>query len=335
MIAVTVIGSGFMGQNHARAVADHPSLALDSVVDIDAERASALAETFGADASLTEYEAALDRADAAVIATPESVHADQANAALDRGVHLLLEKPITESLEKARALADRTGDVGVVTGVSFILRYDPGYARARQAAADGDLGDLIAARVKRGITIEESRRIGARGHPLYYMSVHDIDALLWCVDSTVKEVRAIEHRGELSDVGVPDATQALLSFADGPIATIEGYGTLPNDTPGGIEAAFELVGSQGTATVETPGNVLSVTSESGYDRPDVRHWPVVNQEMGGAVANQIDRFAKAINGSHEMLASVRDGYRAQRIATAIEEAIDTGDTVALDAIDQG
>lgn len=335
MIAVTVIGGGFMGENHARAVADHPSLALDSVVDVDVDRASKLAEAFGADASLADYEVALDRADAAVIATPESVHAEQADAALDRDVHLLLEKPITESIEDARTLADRTIGTDVVTGVSFVLRYDPGYARARKTAADGTLGDLVAARVKRGITIEESRRIGARGHPLYYMNVHDVDALLWCADSGVEEVRAVERRGELSDVDVPDATQALLTFASGTIATVEGYGTLPNDTPGGIEASFELVGTKGTVAVETPGDVLSITTETGYDRPDVRHWPVVNDEMDGAVAKQIDRFAKAIDGSNEMLASVHDGYRAQRVATAIEEAIETGDTISPDAIDGG
>ncbi len=161
------------------------------------------------------------------------------------------------------------------------------------------------------------------------MNVHDIDALLWCIDSTVETVRAVERRGELSDIDVPDATQALLTFEDGTIATVEGYGTLPNDTPGGIEASLELVGTRGTATVETPGNVFSTTTETGYDRPDVRHWPVVNGEMDGAVANQIDRFAAAIDGSREMLASIRDGYRAQRVATAIEEAIRTEGTVSV------
>lgn len=333
MITVTVIGGGFMGKNHARAVADHPLLALDSIVDVDADRASKIAETFDANTSLTDYEEALDRVDAAIIATPESAHAEQANAALDRGIHLLLEKPITESLTEARALADRTADADVVTGVSFVLRYDPGYAHAHQAVIDGDIGDLVAARVKRGITVEESRRIGTRGHPLYYMNVHDIDALLWCVNSPVEEVRAVERRGELSEVDVPDATQALLTFADGTIATIEGYGILPNNTPGGIEASFELVGTQGTALVETPGNVFSITTDDGYDRPDVRHWPVINKEMDGAVANQINRFVKSINGSHHMLASVRDGYRAQRIATAIEEAIDTSKMITPDKIE--
>lgn len=328
MIVVSVIGGGFMGENHARAISEHPLLKLDSIVDRDLNRASNLAERFSAKIASNDFEDALDRADAAVVATPESVHAEQANAALDRGVHLLLEKPITESIENARVLSDRTTNVDTITGASFVLRYDTGYARAREAAVNGDLGELVAMRAKRGITIGESRRIGARGHPLYYMNVHDIDALLWCVDSKVKEVQATERRGELSELDIPDATQALLTFENGTIATIEGYGTLPNETPGGIEAAFELTGTRGTATVETPGTVLSTMTETGYDRPDVRHWPIVNGEINGAVAKQIDRFAKAIDGSHEMLASVHDGYRAQLVATAIERAIRTGETIS-------
>lgn len=332
MITVTVIGGGFMGENHARAASEHPSLMLDSIVDLDADRASELAAEFGANMASNDFEDALDRADAAVIATPETVHADQAAAALDRDVHLLLEKPITKSIDDARALSNRTASVDTVTGVSFILRYDAGYARAREAAVGGDLGELVAARAKRAITIDESKRIGARGHPLYYMNVHDIDALLWCIEATVEEVRATERRGELSDIGVPDATQALLTFEDGTIASMEGYGTLPNDTPGGIKAALELTGTRGTATVETPGTVLSTTTDSGYDQPDVRHWPVVNREMDGAVAKQIDRFAKAIGGSHELLASVHDGYRAQCVATAIERAISTGKTISMSDI---
>ncbi len=125
MIAATVVGGGFMGENHAHAIADHPSLTLDSVVDIDGDRAAELANRYGANTALTEYDTALDRADAAVIATPEPLHVEQANAALDRGIHLLLEKPITESLEDARVLSDRTASADVVTGVSFVLRYDP------------------------------------------------------------------------------------------------------------------------------------------------------------------------------------------------------------------
>lgn len=329
MTDVTVIGCGFMGKNHAHAIADNPTLTLASVVDVDEERVADVADTYDAVRALTDYETALDDAEAAVVATPEFVHARQAHAALDRDVHLLLEKPITEDLEEARTLAKRAESASVATGVSFVLRYDPGYSGARNAIADGEIGEPVAARAMRAITIEESRRIGGRGHPLFYMNVHDIDAMRWCLDAEVKRVTAVERRGELEDVDVPDAQQATLEFDSGAIGVLEGYGVLPDDTPGGIVANLDVMGADGRVSVDTPGTMLTVHGES-FDRPDTRHWPIVNGRMDGCVRRQIDWFAEAVRGENHLLASMEDGYRAQAVADATLEATRTGESQTVE-----
>lgn len=329
MTTVSVIGCGFMGQNHVHAVADHPTLELDSVVDIDGTLAENVARRYDANRALTDVEEALDRADAAIIATPESAHEEQATLALDRGVHTLLEKPITEDLADARALAARASDTDLVTGVSFVLRYDPGYAGIRRAISNGELGRPIGVRAMRGITAAETRRIGHRGHPMYYMSVHDIDAMRWCLDAEADRVHAIEHRGELADVGVPDAMFATLEFDNGTIGVLEGYGTLPESTPGGIVAGLDVTGLDGRASTEAPGSSLEVYGDR-YDRPDTRHWPVVNERMDGCVRRQVDRFAQAIHDDGELLASLEDGYRAQATASAIKSAVESDRSVPVD-----
>lgn len=331
MTNVTVIGCGFMGEHHAQAVSEHPTLSLASVVDVDEDRSEEVAAAYNADSALTDFETALSGADAVVVATPEPLHEEQANAVLDAGLDLLLEKPITDSVETAQELAERTAASDQVTGVSFILRYDPAYATALNRARDGILGDIVTARGKRAITVGESRRIGERGHPNFYMSIHDIDAILAAVGEPVETVSAVERRGKLTDMDVPDAVQALLTFEDGSTGVLEGYGVLPDETPGGIVADFEVVGTDGTAVVETPGNTVEVLGES-FERPDTRHWPVVNGEMDGAVRRQIDRFARAIAGDAEMEATVTDGYRAQRIAEAIRHAAESGDQITVDSI---
>lgn len=330
MIDVAVIGCGFMGSNHAQAVSDHPLLTLASVVELERDAAEAAAEELGADAALVDVERAVADADAVVVASPESAHADQAQTVMDHDRHLLLEKPITIDTARAWDLADQADRRSTVSGVSFILRYDSGYAGVHSAVADGNVGDPVAARAKRGLTRAESERIGARGHPLYYMNVHDIDAMRWCVGSEVEEVTAVERRGSLSDIDVPDATHAILTFENGTIGTVTGYGVLPEETPGGINAEFELVGTAGTAAVDTPGTVLSVTTRAGYNRPDIRHWPVVNGQIDGAVRRQIDRFATAIADDGEMLASLSDGAQAQAIADTVHEAIDQETSVSVD-----
>ena len=332
MIEVTVLGCGFMGRNHAHAISDHPILRLASVVDIDSEAAEAVADEFDAGKTLTDPERAIADAEAVIIATPESVHEAQATTALEYDRHLLLEKPLTVDTTAAWDLVDQAEKSDIVEGVSFVLRYDPGYAGVRNAVTDGDLGNPVAVRAKRAITRAESERVGTRGHPLYYMNIHDIDAMVWCVGSAVERVTAAERRGELAHLDIPDATHATLQFADGTIGTVVGYGVFPEDTPGGIDADFELIGTEGTAVVETPGTTLSLLAKGQYDRPDVRHWPVVNGRMDGAVRRQIGTFAAAISGDGEMLASLRDGARAQTIADAIRAALASKESVTVDSL---
>lgn len=320
MIDVAVVGCGFMGRNHIHAVSDHSLLRLVSVVDLDEDVAASVANEYNATPE-TDVECAVSDAEAVIVATPETVHAEQARTVIDHDRHLLLEKPVTVDTDEAWALADRINGYDAITGVSFILRYDPGYAGLRKAVVAGDVGQPISVRAKRGITRSESERIGGRGHPLYYMNVHDIDAMRWIMGSDVREVTAVERRGELESSGVPDVMHATLSFENGAIGTLAGYGVLPDNTPGGIDAALELVGTEGTGAVDTPGTTLTINRISGYDRPDVRHWPVVNGQMDGAVRRQIDHFAKAIDGEGELLASIRDGAHAQAIADAIRKAV--------------
>jgi predicted dehydrogenase len=325
MIDVAVIGCGFMGRNHTHAVSNHPTLRLSSVVDRERELVDTVADEYGAANAFTDFERAVERADAVVVATPETVHASQARTVMDHDRHLLLEKPMTADTKEAWNLAERAADRDATCGVSFILRYDPGYAGLRSAVVDGELGEPVSVRAQRGITRSESERIGQRGHPLYYMNIHDIDAMRWCLDSEVSRVSAIERRGELSDLGVPDAMHATLTFENDAVGTLAGHGIFPNDTPGGISASLELIGTNGTASVDTPGTALTINGDSGYNRPDTRHWPVVNDRMDGAVRRQMDRFADAITGCDDLLASLTDGVYAQCVADAIRDAAEHGE----------
>ena len=326
MIDVAVVGCGFMGRNHIHAVSNHPTLRLSSVVDLDRELVDTVADEYGAVNAFTDFERAVEEADAVVVATPETVHASQARTIMDYDRHLLLEKPVTADTEEAWGLATRAANRDAISGVSFILRYDPGYAGVRSAVVDGELGEPVSVHAQRGITRSESERIGQRGHPLYYMNIHDIDAMLWCLDSEVSRVSAIERRGELNNIGVPDAMHATLTFENDAIGTLAGHGILPDDTPGGISASLELVGTNGTASVDTPGTTLTVNGDSGYDRPDIRHWPVVNNRMDGAVRCQMDRFAAAISGRSDLLTSLTDGVYAQCVADTIRDAAEHGES---------
>lgn len=331
MTRVAIVGVGNMGRNHAHAVSDHPTLVLDSVVDVDADNAAEVAETYGANRSETDAEPAFERADAAIVATPSHAHLEPAEKALDAGLHLLLEKPVSRDIDAARTFANRCYKTDLVTGVSFILRYESAYATVREAARDGDIGDVVAGRAKRTIPMSNSRKAGPGDHPLFYMNIHDVDALLSAVEERVDEVTGYERRGELTDIDIPDAHQVLLRFKDGTIATLEGYGVLPEEVPGDIAAEFELVGTDGTALVTLPSEEVELYAD-GYDRPDLHYWPVVNNRMDGAVRRQIGQFADAVAGKGEILATITDGVRAQTVAETARRAIEGNRPISPDTV---
>lgn len=332
MISVAVVGTGFMGANHARAVSEHSAFDLSYAIDIDRERAERVAEKIGT-TPVDDYRHVIDEVDAMIVATPPPTHFDLAADVLEAGIHLLLEKPITDNLADSKALAEMAASADVIDAVGFILRYDPPHATVRSRVDDDDLGEIVGARVKRAISTDPAgdRMAQLHGHPVLYMNIHDIDLLHYCLDADVKSVTAIERRGALAEAGmdIPDATQALLTFENGTIAVLEGYGVLPGDYPDNIAASFELTGTDGVASVRTPGNTVSIHAGR-HERPDTRFWPVTNGRLQGTVRTQLDHFERAINRGTRMPATMVDGYRAHVVADAVQRSIAEGESVPVE-----
>ncbi|MDR9412062.1 MAG: Gfo/Idh/MocA family oxidoreductase [Haloferacaceae archaeon] len=324
MIDVALIGCGFIGSRHAQAIEANAGLRLVAVSDRDAAAAAAVAEASATAEVVDAYEDAIDEAAAVVVATPEVAHAEQAAATLARDRHLILEKPLTVETARAWDLVDDAAKRDVIAGTSFVLRYEDAHRELYDAVSSGRFGEQIALRALRAITRSESERVGPRGHPLYYMSIHDIDAVRWLAQAEVVSVVALERRGELASADVPDAMHALLEFDDGTIATVTGHGVLPDAASSAIVAQLELVGSDGVATLETPGGISEQITDSGMRHPDLRHWPTIGGELRGAVRAQMDAFRRAIATGTPMTATLEDGAVAQTIADAIRRSAADG-----------
>ena len=324
MIDVALIGCGFIGSRHAQAIEADAGLRLVAVTDRDTAAARAVAEMSDSAEVIDAHEDAIDEAAAVIVATPEAAHAEQAAAVLARDRHLILEKPLTVETEQAWELVAEAAQRDVIAGTSFVLRYEDAHRELYDAVATGRFGEQIALRALRAITRGESERVGPRGHPLYYMSIHDIDAVRWLAQAEVVSVVALERRGELVDADVPDAMHALLEFEDGTIATVTGHGVLPDAGPSNIVAQLELIGSDGVATLETPGRVSAQITSDGLRHPDLRHWPTIGGELRGAVRAQVAAFRRAITAGEPMTATLEDGAIAQTIADAIRRSAATG-----------
>jgi len=123
-IRVAVIGAGRMGQHHARVYHELPEAELVAVVDRDPARAAEVADRYGVEAAAT-LEPVLDRIDAASVAVPTVYHAEVAGPLIERGIALLIEKPIAATLAQARALVQQARAHRCLLQVGHTERFNP------------------------------------------------------------------------------------------------------------------------------------------------------------------------------------------------------------------
>jgi predicted dehydrogenase len=203
-----VIGVGHLGRHHARILATLPGVSLTGVVDINGDRASQVASQFGTTA-FTHVNQIADQLDVAVIAVPTESHSAIALPLIESGVHILVEKPVTQTLLEADALIAAAKRAGVVLAVGHSERFNPAVAAARPYIKDPRFIEVH----RLGTSPDRSLDIDV----VLDLMIHDLDLILSVVASEVESVEA---------VGVPvltprvDIANARLRFANGCIANL-------------------------------------------------------------------------------------------------------------------
>jgi predicted dehydrogenase len=204
-VSVAVFGAGFMGENHARVLSALPGAALAAIVDPDPSRASAIAAAFGCHSapSIDDLDADIQ---AAIVATPTATHREIAIAALERGWHVLVEKPFAPSVREAEEIIEVAERAARILAVGHIERFNP---------ASLDLPRFVT----EPLFIQTRRlspySIRADEGVVRDMMVHDIDLVLWLARSEPVRVTAdvAASRSDTEDLAV-----ASVVFRSGLIA---------------------------------------------------------------------------------------------------------------------
>jgi predicted dehydrogenase len=181
-VKIAVIGAGKIGTHHARILSKIPDFELVGVCDTNLWRAQVAAWQSNS-VAIRDYKDVLDKVDAVVIAVPTPLHLEVGLAALSRGVHALIEKPLAASVEEARQLLAAAQAQKVVLQVGHVERFNPAVLEA--------IGHI---RNPRFITVERlgpyDPRTSHIGVVLDLM-IHDLDILLTLVGSDVESIEAI------------------------------------------------------------------------------------------------------------------------------------------------
>ena len=297
-LKVGVAGAGVMGRHPARVLADIRDFALTHVFDADAATAEGVAAVHGATgvSGLDDFVAA--GLDAAVVSTPNRTHADVGVALLERGVHVLIEKPIAATVADARRLIDAAAANGRVLMVGQVERFNPAVEAVKRAVADEQIISIQITRV--GPFPPRMGEVGV----VIDLAVHDIDIIRHLTDSEIVEVQPqlARTRAEREDT-------ALLQFrlANGAIAHITTNWVTPYKTR--------------TLQVATPNKFIvadlmtrQVTEYFGqqpdgsYSTRGVMSWPAE------PLKKELEAFAHAIRSGEPPAVTGEDGLRNLEVA---------------------
>lgn len=326
MITVGVVGAGFMGSLHASCVANNPRARLAAVIDSNPEAGQSLADRFGARyfASVTD---AIDAGiEAFVVALPDRLHVAAAVELLRAGRPVLVEKPLADTLDGAREIANaaRVGGSRVMAG--HILRFDPRYAAAAEAVRRGDIGEIVHVTAGRFGTRSIGVKLNGSSSVCFYIGVHDVDAIQWITGKPIERVYSRSVSKIMPGMGIhsEDAIFSTVDLEGGAIGTLFNGWSRPDRGPFVIDGRFELVGTEGTLEVDVRDHGLRILGPDGYRIPDGLHWPEVNGHIAGDLAAEVDHFLSCVSSGEPFVQAVEEAMAAVAVNDAILRSIETG-----------
>jgi predicted dehydrogenase len=202
-LRIGVVGVGHLGKEHARIVSGIEGVQLVGVADVNFDQAQAVAARHDTEA-FRDYHDLLDKVDAACIVAPTSLHGRIATPFLERGIALLVEKPIASTLHEAETLVDLARQSGSILQIGHIERFNPAFEELQRRPLQPKW--IRAQRV--GPFTGRSTDIGV----VLDLMIHDLDLLLTLVKSPVRSVDAL---GMSVFGGHEDVANARLHFVNG------------------------------------------------------------------------------------------------------------------------
>ncbi len=323
-LRIGVVGVGFMGQLHARTIAESETAVLAAVVDTSESQGKRIAEQFGA-----SYFADIDQArtsgtiDAFVVAVPDRQHMEITCHLLELGLPVLVEKPMAHNLAAARQMAEAEKKGGGRLLVAHILRFDPRYAEAAEAVRQGKIGEPIHGTSGRFTVRDVGIRLNGTSSPCFYMGVHDVDALQWISGASITRVysRAVAKLMPSLGIKSEDAIFTICELTTGMTGQLYCGWTLPSDIPTGIWARTEIMGTQGIIDLDVRDHGLRIQSNGRWSLPDGLHWPAMNGRITGDLREEIRHFVEAVRTEKPFVMKVEEALRCVAVNDAILQSI--------------
>ncbi len=306
-LRVAVVGVGYLGRFHAQKYASLEQCELVAVADSNAEASGALARELSTKA-LSDYRDLLGRVDAVSIATPTATHFDIARQFLETGVHVLVEKPITESVEQAKQLITVARNAGCVLQVGHLERFNPTILAAEP--------HLRTPRFIECQRLAPFRERGTDVNVVLDLMIHDLDLVQSIVGGGIASIDAVGTPVFSAEI---DIANARIRFENGCVV---------NATASRVslktERKMRIFQDDAYMSLDLQQKILTTIRKQ--EAPiDAARLPVSIDEQsfepGDALRAEIEAFLASCRNERPVVVTGEDGMHALQTAVAIAAAV--------------
>lgn len=321
-VKLGVLGAGIIARSFMEAAPDVPDLAVAVICDVVEASARALAEPHGI-AWATDYRAVLEdeSIDAVYIALPHHLHEAVAVASAEAGKHILLEKPMANSLAEADRILEAQKRSSVKLMLGFTHRFHAELETAKRLIDAGELGQVTLA-----VDIMTTggqipgwfwQKEQAGGGVLHVNGAHSFDRLRWLVGSEIVEVFAYAETYDARKT-VEDSTVVAMRFENGAMGTTVHNWVVDFALP--FKCDLDLYGTGGAIRIDT-WNALEFSNPG--------HTWVQKRERDDSFQKEIGEFVGAILEDRDPCVTGEDGRRSLACVQAAYESARAGKPVSI------
>lgn len=316
-----IAGLGSIGRRHMRNLI---ALGEKEIVLYRTRKATMPDEELADFPVETNLEEALakHKPDAVIVANPTAYHLDVAIPAAEAGCAILLEKPVSHSMDRLDILQAAVNKSGSKVLVGFQFRFHPGLARAKQLISDREIGRIVSAHVHFGEYLpawhpwEDYRKgYAARadmGGGVVLTQCHSLDYLPWLVGK-VESVSGFVAKLSDLEVDTDDTAKITLRFEGGALGSLHlDYNQQPP------AHHFEIIGTRGSLQWNLSDGATRIYRA---EKKDWEVYPLAAEwERNTMFMEQMKHFVAIVRGETQPSCSLEDGIRVQRLVQAVHES---------------
>lgn len=352
-IRVGVIGTGFGARVHAPWLSAHPGYDMRCIASVHRSDPDRIRSDSGVDHVYQDWREMLDKEqlDLLVVASAPALHREMTLEGLSRGLHVLCEKPMAQSVEEAAQMCDARESAGREGFINFEFRFRPARLAVREIVKRGEIGDILHVQYRRtmgGLVGRSLRRLGwlgdsaLGGGSLGALGSHMFDALHFLTG-----LEAAEVSGQLETLvpeANPDGSGVEIRTADDTFTT---FGKLANGAGfsvglvlggAGMEGTLlDIQGTRGQVRMVDDARVFLSQGDESLAEVDLQPLSPDLPELSGAAARYpflypcLDRIHQMIAGGapDPLLPTFADGLRVQRVLDGVRASSSDGRRVQL------